>query len=89
MSMRERLPDLTDAHLTALRNNAERLSQSGTSKQQQDATELLPAIMAEQAMRRQRKLDAPPTPRAKTPRAKMPRAKAAGTRAKKAAKAPA
>lgn len=84
MSMRERLPGLTDAHLSALRSNAERLSRSGTAKQQQDATELLPAIMAEQAMRHQRRADAPAAS-AVPSRPKAARAKAAGTKASRGA----
>jgi hypothetical protein len=47
MRIAEKLPSMTDKDLASLRTNAQRLGQSGTPQQQQEATRLLPLIDAE------------------------------------------
>lgn len=56
MTMLERIPSMADADLTTLGVNAMRLAQSGTPKQQKEASALLPVIEAELASRRNVKL---------------------------------
>ena len=51
-----KLPEIEDAALAVLHENAERLERSGTKSQQAAATALMPAIVAELAMRREAKL---------------------------------
>ncbi|MGH6943460.1 MAG: hypothetical protein ACREH6_04455 [Geminicoccaceae bacterium] len=51
-----KLPEMEDAALSVLRENAERLEKIGTSAQQSAASALLPAIDAELAARREAKL---------------------------------
>ena len=51
-----RLPEMEDAALTVLHQNAERLQRSGSKSQQAAATALMPAIEAELATRREAKL---------------------------------
>lgn len=47
MTLAERIPGYDDAELKSLRDNAQRLEQTGTASQQRAAAELLPAIQAE------------------------------------------
>lgn len=56
MTLLDKLPGMTDEALGVLGNNAERLAQSGTARQQKEAQAVLPAIQAEITTRRQRKL---------------------------------
>lgn len=56
MDMLAKLPEMAEDALTTLGVNAERLVQTGTPKQQKAATALLPAIQAEIAARRVKKL---------------------------------
>jgi hypothetical protein len=58
MDLIGRLPHLEDAGLNALHKNAERLRQTGTPAQKSAAAELLPALEAELAGRREAKLQA-------------------------------
>jgi len=51
-----KLPEIEDAKLAVLHENAERLERSGTKSQQAAATALMPAIVAELAVRREAKL---------------------------------
>ena len=52
----DRIPLLTDAELANFRDNAERLSKSGTEKQNTAAAAVLPAVTAEiEARKAQRK----------------------------------
>ena len=51
-----KLPEMEDAALAVLHENAERLERSGTKSQQAAATALMPAIEAELATRRAAKL---------------------------------
>jgi len=46
VTIEERIPEMTDKELENLRVNAERLAQSGASKQQVEAARLLPIIAA-------------------------------------------
>jgi len=55
MDMVEKLPGMSDADLGNLISNAERLAQSGTTKQQQAAQAMLPVIQAEAVRRRELK----------------------------------
>ncbi|MGE0046732.1 MAG: hypothetical protein AB7J28_02370 [Hyphomonadaceae bacterium] len=57
MSIDERIPTLNDAELTTLKANAERLLETGSPKQKNEAERLLPLIQSEQA---ERKAKAPP-----------------------------
>ena len=54
-TMQEKLPDLADAELKTLRDNAERLQASGSAAQRTSATNLMPAIEAELATRKAKK----------------------------------
>lgn len=47
MSVDDKIPGMSDAHLKALQANASRLAESGTDKQQAEAGRLLPLIGAE------------------------------------------
>lgn len=55
MSLVNKLPELEDAALAVLQENAERLEQTGTKTQRAAAAALLPAIQAEVATRREAK----------------------------------
>jgi hypothetical protein len=55
VDLRERVPQMTDAALTTLQNNALRLKDSGSRQQQMAAELLLPAIEAEFNERRAQK----------------------------------
>jgi hypothetical protein len=57
MALVDLIPKLSDKELANLRDNAQRLSQSGAPKQQIDAADALPLIIAEIATR---KANAPP-----------------------------
>ena len=52
MSIEERIPEMTDKELDNLRDNATRLAQSGSAKQQAEAARLLPIIEAATETRR-------------------------------------
>jgi hypothetical protein len=56
MSLAEKIPTLTDAEVTNLLANAQRLAQAGDERQQAAATELLPALEAAAAERRAARL---------------------------------
>lgn len=62
MDLLEKLPGMTDADLGTLLSNAERLAQTGTTKQQRAAEAALPAIRAESVRRSE--LKPPPVKRA-------------------------
>jgi hypothetical protein len=64
MDLAAKLPEMGDAALTVLRENAERLEQTGTSTQKAAAAALMPALEAELASRRAAKLAAAKTKRA-------------------------
>ena len=51
-----KLPEMEDAALAVLHENAERLERTGTKSQQAAASALMPAIEAELATRREAKL---------------------------------
>jgi len=55
VDLRDRVPQMTDAALTTLQNNALRLKDSGSRQQQLAAELLLPAIEAEFTERRAQK----------------------------------
>jgi len=55
MDLVAKLPSLDDGALAVLRDNAERLEQSGTKTQRSAAAALLPAIETELASRREAK----------------------------------
>ena len=57
-----KLPEMEDAALAVLHENAERLERTGTKSQQAAATALMPAIEAELATRREAKLARPRRP---------------------------
>ena len=81
MSLLEKIPAMSDGDLTSLRNNAQRLSETGSKKQQTDAAELLPAIELEVTARQTAKAEA-------SAAAKAARAKPKKKAAPKAAAAP-
>jgi hypothetical protein len=70
-----KLPEMEDAALAVLHENAERLEHTGTKSQRAAATALMPAIEAELATRKETKLT-------------LARETAAAKRATKAAAAP-
>jgi len=74
MSLIEKIPDLSDASLKNLLDNARRLETSGTVKQRADATELLPALEAAFAARRTIKLEAAAEKRGATRKVAAPKA---------------
>lgn len=76
MDMVEKLPGMAEDALAVLGANAERLAQTGTPKQRQAATALLPAIQAEIASRHARKLAEAPPPRTRRKKATAPAAPA-------------
>lgn len=69
MDLAAKLPEMEDAALVVLRENAERLEQTGTSAQKAAATALMPALDAELEKRRAAKLEAARNKRAATKRA--------------------
>jgi hypothetical protein len=69
MDLAAKLPEMEDAALSVLRENAERLEQTGTSAQKAAAAALMPALDAELEKRRAAKLAAARTKRAATKRA--------------------
>lgn len=69
MDLAAKLPEMEDSALAVLRENAERLEQSGSSKQKAAAAALMPALDAELAKRRAAKLEAARNKRAATKRA--------------------
>jgi hypothetical protein len=69
MDLAAKLPQMDDAALAVLRENAIRLEQSGTSAQKAAAAALRPALEAELASRRAAKLAAVKSRRAATKRA--------------------
>ncbi len=58
MSLIDKIPLLDDAALKNLLDNARRLGSSGSTKQQTDAADLLPALEAAVAARKAVKLEA-------------------------------
>ena len=68
MDLAAKLPQMDDAALVVLRENAERLEQTGTSAQRAAAAALRPALEAELQSRRAAKLAAARTKRAATKR---------------------
>lgn len=58
MSLIDKIPLLDDAALKNLLDNARRLGSSGSTKQQADAADLLPALEAALAARKAVKLEA-------------------------------
>lgn len=54
----QRIPDLSDKELESLHANAVRLQESGTQKQREQATSLLPLLAAALAERRSAKVEA-------------------------------
>jgi hypothetical protein len=73
MDLAAKLPQMEDTALAVLRENAERLEQTGTSAQRAAAAALMPALEAELETRRAAKLAAAKTKRAATKRnAKKP-----------------
>ena len=83
MNMRTKLPGMSDAELTTLRGNAERLSTTGSAVQRQAATDLLPDIVAELSSRRTARLA-----KARADAEERAEARAKRPRAAKAAKQP-
>jgi hypothetical protein len=71
MDLAAKLPEMEDAALAVLRENAERLEQTGTSAQKAAAAALMPALDAELEKRRAAKLAAARTKRAATKRARQ------------------
>jgi hypothetical protein len=63
MDLAAKLPQMNDAALAALRENAARLEQTGTAAQRAAATALMPALEAELESRRAAKLAAAKTRR--------------------------
>jgi hypothetical protein len=68
MDLAAKLPQMEDAALAVLRENAERLEQTGTSAQKAAAAALMPALDAEMESRRAAKLAAAKSKRAATKR---------------------
>jgi hypothetical protein len=68
MDLAAKLPEMEDAALAVLRENAERLEQTGTSAQRAAAAALRPALEAELENRRAAKLAAAKAKRATTKR---------------------
>ena len=68
MDLAAKLPQMADAALVVLRENAERLEQTGTSAQKAAAAALMPALEAELESRRAAKLAAAKTRRTATKR---------------------
>ncbi len=58
MSLIDKIPQLDDAGLKNLLDNARRLSASGSQNQQSQAAELLPALELAMAERKSKKLEA-------------------------------
>ena len=73
MSLLEKIPNLDDASLKNLLDNAKRLGASGSPKQQADAAELLPALEAAVAERKAVKLGAAAEKRALTKKPAAPK----------------
>jgi hypothetical protein len=86
MSLIDKIPQLDDAQLKNLLENAKRLGTSGSVKQQADAAELLPALEAAVAARKAIKLEAAAEKRSASKKPAAPRAPRA-TKAKAAAAA--
>jgi hypothetical protein len=57
MTLRDRIPTLSDEEVVNMLANARRLSEVGDEKQQAAAAELLPDLEAEAEARRQARLD--------------------------------
>ncbi len=74
MSLIDKIPLLDDAALKNLFDNARRLGSSGSTKQQADAAELLPALEAAIAARRVVKLEAAAEKRSATKKTAAPKA---------------
>ena len=74
MSLIDKIPLLDDAALKNLLDNARRLETSGSTKQQADATDLLPALEAAVAARRTIKLEAAAEKRSANKKAAVPKA---------------
>src|SRR5262245_65573016 len=65
VDLRDRVPQMEDSALAALKANAVRLKEQGTTQQRAAATDLLPVVEAEIARRRAEKAASAP---AKAPR---------------------
>ncbi|MBV8684733.1 MAG: hypothetical protein JO111_17800 [Caulobacteraceae bacterium] len=79
MTLLEKIPAMDDRELKNLLDNARRLETAGTERQKADAAELLPALEAAVAQRKQAKTEAAAEKRAaarKTPAPRKVRAKA-------------
>lgn len=81
MDLLTKLPEMSDLALANLRDNANRLQQSGTPAQRSDAAALLPAVEAEIGARRLAKVkmtrSAAPKPQTKATRTVKPAKRAA------------
>jgi hypothetical protein len=64
MTLIEKIPELDDDGLRNLLDNARRLQESGSAKQQEAAAELLPALEEASAVRQAQKLEAAAAKRA-------------------------
>lgn len=76
MSLLDRIPSLSDDEVANLLANARRLSETGDEKKQAAAAELLPALEAEYASRRDVRLEQAKAKRAATRAATLRRAAA-------------
>jgi hypothetical protein len=76
MSLLDRIPTLSDEEVVNLLANAQRLSATGDEKQKTAADEILPALEAEAAARKDARLERAKAKRAATRKAAM-KAKAA------------
>jgi hypothetical protein len=64
MTLIEKIPELTDEEVSNLLDNARRLEQAGTPKQQEAATAILPSLEEAFQARRAAKLEAAAAKRA-------------------------
>ena len=71
MSLLDRIPTLSDEEVVNLLANAQRLSETGDDKQQAAAAELLPALEAEAAARKEARLERAKEKRAATRKAAL------------------
>ena len=66
MTLIDKIPDMTDEGVDNMLANARRLQESGTSRQQEQAAEIIPALETAAAERRSRRLEAAAAKRAAT-----------------------
>lgn len=64
MSLIDKIPEMTDEGVDNMLANARRLQEVGTSRQQEQAAEILPALETASAERRSRRLEAAAAKRA-------------------------